>query len=120
MHDAGGGSIVTMGWDQAETGMEGDSGALFGAAKGAVMAFSRSLAVSLAPRVRVNCVAPGWIKTAWGAGASDVWQERARREAPLGRWGTAEEVADACLFLASPGARFITGQTIRVNGGAIR
>ena len=64
----GSGAIVTMGWDQAETGMEGDSGELFAATKGAILAFTRSLALSLAPKVRVNALAPGWIKTAWGRG----------------------------------------------------
>ena len=73
MRDREGGSIVTIGWDQAATGMEGDSGEMFGATKGAVMAFTKSLAKSLAPQVRVNCVAPGWIRTSWGEGASDVW-----------------------------------------------
>ena len=59
MRDHGrGGVIVNLGWDQAETGMAGDSGELFAATKAAVMAFSRSLAKSLAPAVRVNCVAP--------------------------------------------------------------
>src|SRR5688500_20158762 len=49
-------SIVTMGWDQAETGMEGDSGELFAATKGAVLAFTRSLALSLAPKIgRASC-----------------------------------------------------------------
>ena len=50
---------MTMGWDQAETGMEGDSGELFAATKGAIMAFTRSLALSLAPTVRVNAPGPG-------------------------------------------------------------
>jgi 3-oxoacyl-[acyl-carrier protein] reductase len=109
-----------MGWDQAETGMEGDSGELFAATKGAVMSFSRSLALSLAPEVRVNCVAPGWIKTSWGSQASEDWQRRAVSEAPLGRWGTPEDVAEAVRFLVGPGADFLTGQTIRINGGAIR
>ncbi len=58
--------ILNMGWDQADTGMAGDSGEMFSAVKGAVMAFTKSLAHSLAPHVRVNCLAPGWIKTAWG------------------------------------------------------
>jgi 3-oxoacyl-[acyl-carrier protein] reductase len=111
------GSIVTIGWDQAETGMEGDSGELFAATKGAVMAFSRSLAKSLAPNVRVNCVAPGWIKTAWGAGASEAWQQRAVRESMLGRWGTPEDIAAAVHWLVSPQAAFVTGQTVNVNGG---
>jgi len=117
MKERGAGSIVHIGWDQAETGQGGDSGELFAAAKGAVMAFSKSLARSLAPTVRVNCVAPGWIKTAWGAGASQYWQDRARRESLLDRWGTPEDVARAVRFVVSPAASFITGQTIAVNGG---
>ncbi len=115
-----GGSIINMGWDQAETGMEGDSGQLFGTIKAGVMAFSRSLGLSLAPKVRVNCVAPGWIRTAWGETASDTWQERVRRETPLLRWGLPEDVANTVRWLASPAAAFITGQTIRINGGAVR
>jgi 3-oxoacyl-[acyl-carrier protein] reductase len=114
------GAIVTMGWDQAETGMEGDSGQLFGATKGAIMAFTRSLALSLAPHVRVNCVAPGWIKTAWGDTAPTYWHDRVLRETPLQRWGTPEDVANAATFLVSPETAFLTGQTLRVNGGAIR
>jgi 2-amino-4-hydroxy-6-hydroxymethyldihydropteridine diphosphokinase len=120
MRERGSGSIITIGWDQAETGMEGDSGQLFAAVKGAIMCFTRSLALSLAPEVRVNCIAPGWIRTAWGETASDVWQERVRRETPLGVWGLPEDIAAAAVWLASPASRFITGQTIRVNGGAVR
>jgi len=112
-----GGVLVTCGWDQAAVGMEGDSGELFAAAKGAVMAFTRSLARSLGPEVRVNCVAPGWIKTAWGDGASDVWQRRAVRESVLGRWGTPDDIAGVVRWLVSPAAAFVTGQVIPVNGG---
>jgi 3-oxoacyl-[acyl-carrier protein] reductase len=111
------GVILNIGWDQAEQGMAGDSGEMFAAVKGAVMAFSRSLAQSLAPQVRVNCLAPGWIRTAWGAGASDYWQQRATRQALAGRWGSPEDVARAAAFLASPAADFITGQVLNVNGG---
>ncbi len=120
MKGAGGGSIVTMGWDQAETGMEGDSGELFAATKGAILAFTRSLALSLAPEVRVNALAPGWIRTAWGDTASKSWQDRVVRETPLARWGTPEDVAQAALFLVGPGSGFFTGQVVRVNGGAVR
>ncbi len=109
--------ILNIGWDQAQWGMAGDSGEMFAAVKGAVMAFSKSLARSLAPQVRVNCLAPGWIKTAWGAGASEYWQRRAVRESLLGRWGTPADVARTARFLASPAASFITGQVITVNGG---
>jgi 3-oxoacyl-[acyl-carrier protein] reductase len=120
MKAQGHGSIVTMGWDQAETGMEGDSGELFAATKGAVLAFTRSLALSLAPTVRVNAVAPGWIKTAWGESASSTWQERVLRETPLKRWGTPDDVARVARFLVGPDSAFLTGQVLRINGGAVR
>jgi 3-oxoacyl-[acyl-carrier protein] reductase len=120
MKQQGRGAIVTMGWDQAETGMAGDSGELFATTKGAVMAFTRSLALSLAPEVRVNAVAPGWIKTKWGEGASRSWHDLVLSETPLHRWGTPEDVARVAGFLVSPEAGFLTGQVIRVNGGAVR
>jgi 3-oxoacyl-[acyl-carrier protein] reductase len=120
MLNAGRGVILNIGWDQADRGMEGASGELFAASKNAVMGFSRSLAVSLAPQVRVNCIAPGWIRTAWGETAGDNWQERVRRETPLKRWGTPEDVAKLARFLASDDSDFITGQVICVNGGAVR
>jgi 3-oxoacyl-[acyl-carrier protein] reductase len=120
MRAAGRGSIITMGWDQAEFGMEGDSGQLFAAIKAGVMAFTRSLALSLAPQVRVNCIAPGWIRTAWGETASNLWQERVRVETPQRVWGLPDDVANAAIWLASPQSSYITGQTIRVNGGAVR
>jgi len=117
MRERGRGVIVNMGWDQAETGMAGDSGEFFSATKGAVMAATRSLAKSLAPEVRVNCLAPGWIRTEWGEQASVEWQERANRESLLHRWGTPEDVARAACFLASPAGEFINDQIIPINGG---
>jgi len=116
----GGGSILNIGWDQSDRGMGGDSGELFSAAKNAIMGFTRSLAVSLAPEVRVNCIAPGWIRTAWGEQASDQWQERVLQETPLNRWGTPEDIAKLTRFLVSPDASYITGQVINCNGGAVR
>lgn len=117
MKTRGHGCILTLGWDQADHGMEGDSGQLFAAVKGAVMAFTRSLAKSLAPEVRVNCLAPGWIRTAWGETASRTWQDRVRRETLLTRWGLPEDVAEAAVWLASSEAAYVTGQIIRINGG---
>jgi 3-oxoacyl-[acyl-carrier protein] reductase len=117
MKARGHGTLMNMGWDQAETGMAGESGELFGAAKGAVMAATRSLAKSLAPEVRVNCLAPGWIRTAWGQQASAEWQDRAQRESLLARWGRPEDIARVACFLASPAAEFVNGQVLAINGG---
>ena len=111
------GSIVNIGWDQADQGMEGDSGELFATTKGAIMSMTKSLAQSLAPQVRVNCVAPGWIQTAWGQTASQQWQLRAQQESLMGRWGLPEDVASAVLFLCQAEASFISGQVLPVNGG---
>jgi 3-oxoacyl-[acyl-carrier protein] reductase len=120
MQQRGSGVILNIGWDQADRGMEGDSAELFSIAKNAVMGFTRSLSMSLAPEVRVNCIAPGWIKTAWGAQASDEWQQRVLRETPLKRWGTPEDIAKLARFLLSDDASYITGQVINANGGAVR
>jgi len=120
MKAAGRGAMLNIGWDQADRGMEGDSGELFALSKNAIMGLTRSLAVSLAPQVRVNCIAPGWIKTAWGQTASDIWQERVLRETPLQRWGTPEDIARLARFLVSDAADYLTGQVINANGGAVR
>jgi 3-oxoacyl-[acyl-carrier protein] reductase len=117
MQQRGRGTIINIGWDRVECGMAGDSGEMFAAVKGAIMAATRSLAKSLAPAVRVNCVSPGWIRTAWGEKASPEWQERARRESLHGRWGEPADVARVVRFLASPAAQFVNGQIINVNGG---
>lgn len=114
------GVIINVGWDQADRGMEGESGELFAAVKNAVMGFSRSLAVSLAPEVRVNCIAPGWIQTAWGRQAGPDWQQRVMEETPLKRWGQPQDIAHLVRFLVSDEASYLTGQVIYANGGAVR
>jgi len=110
-------SIINIGWDQANHGMAGDSGEMFAASKGAIMACSKSLAQSLAPAVRVNCIAPGWIQTSWGQQASPEWQARAKGESLLNRWGTPEDIAGVAEFLVSQAGQFVNGQVINVNGG---
>lgn len=120
MQQAGEGVLLNIGWDQADQGMEGISGELFALTKNSIMGLTRSLAVSLAPEVRVNCIAPGWILTKWGESAGQEWQQRVLDETPLNRWGRPEDIATLARFLASPQADFITGQIINVNGGAVR
>jgi 3-oxoacyl-[acyl-carrier protein] reductase len=114
-----GGTIINMSWDHVLTGMEGRNPEMFAAVKGGVLSFSKSLARSVAPRVRVNILAPGWIDTAF-AGGLDAERRRAVSDTtPLRRWGTPEDVAGAAVYLASPAAAFVTGQTILINGGVV-
>lgn len=115
-------SIVHLSWDQASQGMEGDSGEYFCTVKAAIAAFSASLAKTLAPHVRVNCVAPGWIRTEWGENVTrnagqNSWSDRAIGESQLNRWGKPEDIANAITMLCDPKHEFIHGQTIAVNGG---
>ena len=115
-----GGCILNMGWDRATVdGLAGDDGELFGAVKAGVLGFSKSFARSVAPDVRVNVLCPGWIETAYGAGVDRAFYDRVAASMPLGRWGTPEDVAAAAAWLASPGADFITGQAININGGEV-
>jgi 3-oxoacyl-[acyl-carrier protein] reductase len=114
-----GGAIVNMSWDHVTSGMAGENPQLFAAVKGGVLAFSKSLARSLAPDVRVNVLSPGWIETSFGEQADPDFRRSVAQSTPLGRWGRPQDVADAALFLASPEAAFITGQAIDVNGGVV-
>jgi len=114
-----GGAIVNMSWDHVTAGMAGANPQLFAAVKGGVLAFSRSLARSLAPAVRVNVVCPGWIETAFAEHADPDFRRAVAGDTPLGRWGRAQDVAHAALYLASPEAAFVTGQALNVNGGVV-
>jgi 3-oxoacyl-[acyl-carrier protein] reductase len=115
----GGGVIINMSWDHVLTGMAGTNPQLFAAVKGGVLAFSKSLARSVAPRVRVNVLAPGWIETSFAADLDSARRQLVADSTPLARWGTPDDVAGAAVFLASPGAAFITGQTILIGGGVV-
>lgn len=116
---ARGGVIINMSWDHVISGMPGLNPQMFAAVKGGVMAFSKSLARSLAPHVRVNVLAPGWIQTSFGDALDAETHQSVARAVPLQRWGTPEDVAAAAVYLASPGAAYLTGQTIFVGGGAV-
>jgi 3-oxoacyl-[acyl-carrier protein] reductase len=114
-----GGVIINMSWDHVLTGMAGVNPQMFAAVKGGVLAFSKSLARSVAPRVRVNIVAPGWVETSFGAGLDKGTRAAIAESTPLKRWGTPEDIANAVVFLASPAAAFITGHTLVVGGGVV-
>jgi len=91
----------------------------YNAAKGGVLMYTRAAALELGPHIRVNSVSPGLI---WKEGLDKDWPDgviRYRRSAPLKRLGKPDDVADACLFLSSPAARWITGVNLRVDGGVI-
>ena len=99
----------------------GPGAAAYAAAKGGLLTYTKGLAKELAPHgVRVNAVAPGVIVTPYHERYSppDLFQ-RMVASIPSGRAGTSEEVADVIVFLASPAARYITGETIEVNGGML-
>jgi 3-oxoacyl-[acyl-carrier protein] reductase len=90
----------------------------YSAAKGAQISLTRTWARELGPwGITVNVVAPGWIPVERHAEVDPKYVEEYRREVPLQRMGTPGEIADVVAFLASEGARFITGERITVNGG---
>ena len=114
-HLRDGGSIVTI------ASIAGHRGSInhthYSASKGAILAFSRALAGEAAPRLRVNAVSPGIIATPMTADMLRDRGERLQAQTPLGRNGTAHEVAGVIAFLCSDLASFVTGETIHVNGG---
>ena len=113
---SGAGAIVNIGGMSAHSGAAGRPHVV--AAKAGLVGLTRALAHDLAPHgITVNCVVPGMIETVRGASAG-ASAHQGRRESALGRRGTPEEVAAAVRFLAGPGARYVTGQTLHVNGGA--
>jgi 3-oxoacyl-[acyl-carrier protein] reductase len=119
MRAGAGGVILNMSWDHVTQGMKGENPILYSAAKGAIASFSRSLAREVAPQIRVNILAPGFIETAFGEEADASWRHEVVERTPLARWGVPDDVAQAAVFLASDQARFLTGQTLAVNGGVV-
>ena len=100
-------------------GVTGNPGqANYAAAKAGMIGMSKALAAEVATRgITVNCVAPGMIRTPMTDALTDQQRERIVAAIPTGRLGEADEVSPAVLFLASDEARYVTGQTLHVNGG---
>lgn len=115
---AGDGNIVNL---SSTAGQRGEAFySPYAASKGALISATKAWSTELAPRIRVNCVAPGWVDTEMSAAALHG-PERESIEAaiPLHRIATAEDIAASVLFLASPLARHVTGEVLNVNGGSV-
>lgn len=114
-----GGRIVLV---SSTAGQRGESfHADYAASKGAMISFTKSLAVELAPRaITVNSVAPGWVDTEMAAGAmASGGRERIAATIPIGRVASARDIAGPIAFLCSDLARHVTGEILNVNGGAV-
>jgi 3-oxoacyl-[acyl-carrier protein] reductase len=115
LRSSGAGRVINIGGMTAHTGATRRAHVV--SAKAALGGLTRALAHELADSaITVNCVSPGLIDTARQASGQPA--HRAHHQALLGRRGRADEVASAVVWLAGPGARFMTGQTLHVNGGA--
>jgi 3-oxoacyl-[acyl-carrier protein] reductase len=120
-HVTEGGTIVLV---SSTAGQRGEAlHADYAATKGAVISLTKSLAVELAPKITVNCVAPGWVDTEMsqkpyargaGSGKRDI-----EKTIPLGRVATPSDIAGPIVFLCSDLARHITGEILNVNGGSV-
>ncbi len=110
------GRIITVTSIVGTTGNPGQMN--YCASKGGLTAMSKSLAQELATRnVTVNCVAPGFIRTAMTDVLPDAQKDALNAKIPMGRMGEGADIAAACVFLASKDAGYVTGQTLHVNGG---
>jgi 3-oxoacyl-[acyl-carrier protein] reductase len=116
MMKARSGRIIQIG---SVVGSSGNPGQVnYSAAKAALLGFTKSLAQEVGSRnITVNCVAPGFIDTDMTRGLTDAQRDALLAKIPLGRLGSPEDIAHVVAFLASPGAGYVTGATLHVNGG---
>jgi 3-oxoacyl-[acyl-carrier protein] reductase len=110
------GSIINM---SSVVGLKGNAGqANYAASKAGIIGFSKSVALELGSRnIRSNVIAPGFIETEMTANLPEETVKQWRDAIPLKRGGTPEDIANACVFLASDMSSYITGQTLSVDGG---
>lgn len=113
------GAIVIV---SSTAGQRGEAGySNYAASKGGQISFTKSLATELAPEIRVNAVAPGWIDTELNnpVFGDEAYKQQVTEAIPLRRLATADDVALAIVFLASDWSRHITGEILNINGGAV-
>jgi len=119
MKEQGSGAIVIV---SSTAGQRGEAGySNYAASKGGQISFTKSLAAELAPRIRVNSVAPGWVDTELNdvVFGDEPFKRKIVDTIPLGRVATADDIALAIVFLASDWAASITGEILNVNGGSV-
>jgi 3-oxoacyl-[acyl-carrier protein] reductase len=121
LRENGGGSIVIV---SSTAGQRGEAGySNYAASKGGQISFAKSLAVELAPAIRVNVVAPGWVETELNDPVfppeDDAYKQQVIRGIPLQRLATPDDVANAIVFLGSDWAKHITGEVMNLNGGSV-
>ncbi len=113
-----GGSIVLVASTAAQRGEAFHAD--YAASKGAIVSLTKSLAIELAPALRVNCVAPGWVDTPMTESSlAGTGRQRIAGTIPMGRVPPAEDIAGPIVFLCSSLARHITGEILNVNGGSV-
>ena len=102
-------------------GLIGNAGQCnYSASKAGLIGFTQSIARELASRgITVNAIAPGFIETDMTSGFKEEAKQDVLKQIPLGSFGQVEDIANAALFLASPAARYITGQVLAVDGGMV-
>ena len=115
--ESGGGSIVNLSSVHASRGFPGYP--VYAAAKGAIEAWTRSVAMELAPSIRVNAIAPGLVETPRVVAQSENYsRERISAHNPMGRVGFPADIAEVVIFLLSDASRYMTGQILHVDGGS--
>jgi len=110
------GTIFFLGWNGVDYGWRGETAQLYGAAKGALLGFSRSLAEDFAENVLVRCLSLGWIKTRWGEKLSKELERHYAADSRRNRWGTPEEVAAVIEFLSREESAYMDGIGLRLDG----
>lgn len=110
------GSVINITSVIGQTGNPGQSN--YAASKAGIIAFTKSVAQEVASRqIRLNCIAPGFIQSNMTDSLTEDQKSKIMEKIPLGFMGDAKDIAAACLFLASPLGRYITGHTLNVDGG---